>query len=128
MRIGATVRLRAALLCSAVLFFITSDAIAAGWKAGVARADITPTEPLWMAGYGSRTRPAEGTLHKLWVKVLALEDAHGQRAVVVTTDLLGLPRNMSVPICRRLRRDLGLPREAVLLRRSHTHCGAAVRR
>ena len=25
------------------------------WKAGTARTEITPTQPLWMAGYGSRT-------------------------------------------------------------------------
>jgi hypothetical protein len=35
------------------------------WKAGVARVKITPAGPLWMSGYGSRTKPAEGTEHDL---------------------------------------------------------------
>ena len=47
----------------------------AGWKAGIARANITPDKPIWLAGYGGRTHPAEGKMHDLWIKVLALEDA-----------------------------------------------------
>jgi hypothetical protein len=99
-----------------------------GWQAGVAKADITPTEPLWMAGYGGRDKPAEGTLHPLWVKALALQDGQGRRAVVVTTDLLGLPRNISKPICERLAQQLGLEREAIMLTSSHTHCGPVLRK
>ena len=30
------------------------------WKAGVASVVITPEKELWMAGYASRNRPAEG--------------------------------------------------------------------
>lgn len=126
MMIQATALLTAAVCAASVP--AAEGVTDAGWKAGAARADITPSEPVWMAGYGSRTKPAEGTLHKLWVKALALEDAHGRRAVVVTTDLLGLPRNLAVPICRRLRDELGLPRKAVMLTSSHTHCGPALRR
>jgi hypothetical protein len=31
-----------------------------GWSAGVARVQVTPTEPIFMKGYGSRTKPSEG--------------------------------------------------------------------
>ena len=48
-----------------------------------------------MAGYAGRTKPAEGKLHDLHAKALALEDAGGRRLVLVTTDLLGFPREMS---------------------------------
>jgi len=34
----------------------------ATWKAGVARAVITPTTPVWLAGYGSKRVP-DGALH-----------------------------------------------------------------
>ena len=30
------------------------------WKAGTAKANITPDQPLWMAGYGGRDKPADG--------------------------------------------------------------------
>ncbi len=95
----------------------------AGWKAGVARAKITPEQPMWMAGYAARNHPAEGTLHDLWVKVLVLEDASGNRAVVVTSDLLGFPRAMAKRICSELSRKYGLRRDRVMLTASHTHTG-----
>ena len=31
-----------------------------GLRAGTAKAKITPTEPVMMAGYGSRNKPSEG--------------------------------------------------------------------
>lgn len=58
------------------LFGVSADA--AGWKAGVAKADITPDKPMWMSGYAGRDHRAEGTRTKLWGKVLVLEDGRGQ--------------------------------------------------
>ena len=60
-----------------------------GWKAGVARQIITPSENMWMGGFASRTTPSIGKLHDLWAKALALEDQNGQRAVLVSFDLSG---------------------------------------
>ncbi|MEP0844467.1 MAG: neutral/alkaline non-lysosomal ceramidase N-terminal domain-containing protein [Phycisphaerae bacterium] len=97
------------------------------WKAGLAKAVITPARPLWMGGYASRTRPAEGTLHDLWIKVLALEDEQGRRAVLLTSDLLGVPRQMYEDVIRAVRERYRLDRSQVLLTASHTHCGPAIR-
>ena len=99
------------------------DENAGGWKAGVARVVITPEESMWMAGYASRDHPAEGTLHDLWAKALALEDAAGNRAVLVTTDLLGFPKDMSHRIRDRLEKKYDLSRDQVILNSSHTHTG-----
>src|SRR5262249_37432841 len=65
------------------------------WKAGVAVRVITPSEPMWMAGYGARNKPSEGKVHDLHVKALALEDAAGKRLVLLTSDLVGIPRDLS---------------------------------
>jgi neutral ceramidase len=94
----------------------------AGWKAGVARAKITPPGPLWMSGYGNRTRPAEGTLQDLWVKALAIEDPDGRLGLILTADLVGIDRELSGRICKRI----GLPRESILIACSHTHTGPMV--
>jgi hypothetical protein len=99
---------------------------AAPWKAGAAKAKITPAKPMWMSGYSSRDKPAEGTLHDLWAKALVLEGPHGTRAALVTLDLVGLPRGLSVAIRDEVARKHGLPREAVLLASSHTHTGPVV--
>jgi hypothetical protein len=96
------------------------------WKAGVAVVKITPRSPLWMTGYGNRTRPAEGTVHDLWAKALALEDAGGRRAVLVTLDLCGIDRDTSLAICETIRNKHGLKHDRVALNCSHTHSGPVV--
>ena len=47
------------------------------WKVGVARQNITPQYPTWMAGYAMRTSPSEGKLHDIWAKAITFGDAKG---------------------------------------------------
>jgi neutral ceramidase len=100
---------------------------AADWKAGVAKTVITPKEPMWMAGYGARNKPAEGTQHDLYVKALALEDERGQKFVLLTSDLVGIPRGLSEGVANEVKKRTGLDREHLMLTASHTHCGPALR-
>ncbi|WP_423130217.1 neutral/alkaline non-lysosomal ceramidase N-terminal domain-containing protein [Gaoshiqia sp. Z1-71] len=93
------------------------------WKAGVARIKITPTTSLWMAGYAARTQTAEGKLHDLWAKALYLEDAQANRALLVTTDILGYTRDMSEKICRGIMSASGIERSQIILSSTHTHSG-----
>ncbi|MBN2476202.1 MAG: neutral/alkaline non-lysosomal ceramidase N-terminal domain-containing protein [Pirellulales bacterium] len=97
------------------------------WLAGIAKAKITPEQPLWLAGYGARDRPAEGTLHDLWLKVLVLQTPDGQRAVVVTSDLLGFSQPMYEAVCAELKSQCGLDRHQIMLTASHTHSGPVLR-
>jgi neutral ceramidase len=115
-----------------VLFFAwLGNALLAGdqplWKAGTAKANITPTQPLWMAGYASRTNQAEGKVMDLWIKVLALEDAHGHRAIILTADLLGFPQSIYQHTCAVLKEKFALEPDQILLSASHTHCGPVLR-
>ena len=73
-----------------------------GWKAGLARAVVTPEKGVWLAGYGTK-RPPDGKLHDLWMKALALEDREGHRVVLVTSDFQGVPKHMSDRVFDRLR-------------------------
>src|SRR5437762_1261209 len=119
--------MRTMLMVIGTLFLICglarADQPAAGFKAGVATKVVTPTEPLWMAGYANRDHPAEGKQHDLHVKALALEDASGTVLVLVTSDLIGLPRPLSEAVAAEVSRKAGLPRERLMLTASHTHCG-----
>src|SRR5262245_30369379 len=81
---------------------------APGWKAGVAVRAITPDGPMWLAGYGNRDRPSEGKLTELSVKALALEDPQGGRFVLLTADLVGVPRRLSEAVADDVRRRTGL--------------------
>ena len=100
---------------------------AASWKAGTAKADITPKKPIWMAGYGGRTKPSEGTLHPLWAKALALEDAKGNRAVIISTDTLGMTASIYANLKARLAKEHKLQPEQIMLNASHTHTGPVLR-
>jgi len=96
------------------------------WKVGTAKVNITPEKPIWMAGYGSRDRPADGKTADLWAKALVMEDQEGRRAVLVTLDLLGIDRTLSTTVCARLEQKFGLRRDQVALCASHTHSGPVV--
>ena len=94
----------------------------ATWKAGLAKAVITPEKSVWLAGYGTK-RPPDGKLHDLWMKALALEDDAGRRAVLVTSDFQGVPKGMSDQVFAQLREKFGLERQQMMLTFSHNHCG-----
>ncbi len=113
-------RLVAVLLAAATL-------TAADFKAGVARLKITPDVPIFLSGYASRTHPSEGVLVDLWAKALALQDSKGNRVVIVTTDLIGLPRSISDLVAARAQKEWGLQRPQLVLNSSHTHTGPVLR-
>ena len=96
-------------------------------KAGMARIDITPEGPIWMSGYAARNKPSEGVLMPLWAKALALEDGRGRRAVIVTTDLIGLPMELTDVVAARAMEKYKLEREGLVFNSSHTHTGPVVR-
>ena len=96
------------------------------WRFGKAKSSITPQEFMWMSGYGSRNKPADGKLTELWVKVLALEDRDGNRALLITLDLIGIGRQMSDQITREIQDKYRLSRDRVAICTSHTHTGPAL--
>lgn len=100
---------------------------APAWKVGVAKVKITPEQSMWMAGYAGRNKPSEGVVLDLYAKALAVEDAAGRRVVIVTTDLIGIPRELRKYLEDEVRTKYQLPRESLLLNASHTHCGPELR-
>src|ERR1035437_7585262 len=80
---------------------------AAGMRVGVARVDITPRGPIWMSGYASRNHPSEGVRQNLWARALVIEAAPGGRVAIVTTDLVGLPAEVTTEVAARARRGVG---------------------
>src|SRR5205809_6646055 len=99
----------------------------ATWKAGVSSGVITPEASMWMAGYAARNKPSEGKAQDLFAKVLALEDGAGGRMVLVTLDLVGIPRSLRDSVEKQAQARYGLAPTSLLLNASHTHCGPVVR-
>src|SRR5262245_8553651 len=97
------------------------------YKAGAAKACITPNEPLWLAGYASRTAPAVDKLSELYASALALEDERGTRFVIVSIDLIAVTPTITAPLTEALQQMYGLEREQLLLTATHTHYGPEFR-
>jgi hypothetical protein len=91
------------------------------WQAGVAKVDITPTEPVPLAGYGGKTRMSERVVHPIWIKALALRDDSGATSVLVTADLVGLSTKMADRIAQSALTKHGITRERLILNYSHNH-------
>jgi len=109
---------------------VTTGAVVAGetavtntWSYGFAQAKITPEKLFWMGGFAARKRPAEGTLDDLYVKVLALETPDGGVAVLVTADLVGIPKWLYDRLSTEIQRRHHLDRSRIRFAPSHTHSG-----
>src|SRR4029079_385933 len=98
----------------------------ADWKIGLARVDITPKQPVFMAGYAARNKPFERVHDELFAKVLVLEDKSGTRGVLVTSDLIGFAAEVANPLRERVAQQTGVKAASVLINSSHTHTGPAL--
>lgn len=97
------------------------------WKAGVSTVAVTPSGPMWMAGYSSRTKPSDGVISELHAKALAIEDSTGTRAVIVTSDLISIPQALREQVIKGLDAKYKLNPSGLLMNCSHTHCSPVVR-
>jgi len=122
MRLHSSTSLSAALALTLLLLLIASPPAEAGWKAGLAKSDLTPRADVWLAGYGSR-RVATEIIHPLWMKALALDDGQGHRVVLITSDFQGVPKGMSDRVFQQVKQKYRLERDQVMYTFSHNHCG-----
>ena len=97
------------------------------WQVGSAVAKITPTEPVLMAGYAGRTKPSEGVALDLYAKALAIKPVEGDAIVIVTCDLIGIPRALREAVAAEVKQKHALEPHQLLLNASHTHCGPQFR-
>jgi hypothetical protein len=69
-------------------------------QAGAARVDITPTEPVTLAGYESRKEFSKGVHDPISARALAFEQ-NGKHLVLVSVDSLGFLQRNSRPAAER---------------------------
>jgi hypothetical protein len=123
--VQAMIRL-ALLAVLGVLLCFPVQAADPAWKAGFASVSITPTKPMWMSGYASRTAPAEGTETELFARAAVLTPAQGPTLVLVSLDLVGIDRALGERINQLIREKHKLDSASICLAISHTHCGPVV--
>jgi hypothetical protein len=106
-----------------VLLASVSGALGASpgvFKAGFAKVDITPTEPVVLAGYGSRTALSTGVHDPLFVRATVLESGP-DRLVLVATDTLGFYDGTYELYQKKIADELGIEDEKLFLTAIHTH-------
>lgn len=105
---------------------LVSVSPADGWSAGASRVTITPNEPVWMAGYASRTQPGQGKASELYARGMALRDSKGNTGLVIALDLVGIDGETAARWAAEIGKEHHLPRKSIVLACSHTHCGPVV--
>jgi len=89
--------------------------------AGAGVVDITPTDPVVLAG--SPTRLMSSSVgSRLYVKALVLA-AGGQKVAIVTLDTLKYPVEHAIRARRQIEQTTGIPASNVIICASHTHSG-----
>lgn len=89
---------------------------------GVAAVDITPGEAIRLTGYGNRTAPTADVRQRLRAKALAFGSGRARPSVLITSDLIGVPRHITSELAGRLAKA-GVRREQLAVTSTHTHTG-----
>jgi hypothetical protein len=98
-----------------ILFVVALGAAAAvagaELRAGAARVSITPRTPIRLGG---RDAVSQGVAGEIYARALALDDGAGGRAVIITTDLMGLPRSLTERAAVEIMKAQGLERGQIV--------------
>jgi neutral ceramidase len=91
-------------------------------KAGTARLEITPREPIAMGGYGQRTGRNRGVHDPLYAGALFL--SFGKESLLfITSDLVCIPDGLANEAASLIERRTGLTGAQICITASHTHSG-----
>ena len=90
-------------------------------KIGIASADITPKESVWLTGYGSRYHKSEGVYQSLIAGAVAIS-GDTDEVLIFTADLIGYGSAYAAAAKARIAEATGLLPHQVVLTATHTHC------
>jgi len=91
-------------------------------KVGYARVDITPTEPVPLAGYGNTDkRISNNILSHLYCTCIAFTGEDGNTVLLFHNDLINSPTVLSTPARESISAATGVPFEQIIIAATHTH-------
>jgi neutral ceramidase len=91
-------------------------------KLETARIDITPTEPVDLAGFIARTQPMVGIHDPLYASALVIEQGEN-KFVYIVCDLLNLSRPGVAYLREQIHEKTGIPAKNIMISCTHTHSG-----
>lgn len=96
-----------------------------GLLCGIAKLDITPVDPVTMAGYANRTELSKGIHDSLSVRVLAFENGKN-KLVLVSTDVIGFYSGTAKVFRESILKKYDLKPSELLLTAIHTHAAPSI--
>jgi neutral ceramidase len=105
---------------SLLFAFATLGSAGSQIKAGAASVSIAPHQPAWLAGSAGRSHPSESTSGDLRARALMVDDGLGGRAVLISVELLAIPRNLTEVMAADIMKALGLERGQILINATGT--------
>ncbi|RMF45379.1 MAG: hypothetical protein D6753_00255 [Planctomycetota bacterium] len=108
---------------AAVVLVDPGRAAEATWRVGFAKSDITPTEPVRLSGYASRTGPHQGVADRLFARAMVVQSSGGEEPplVLVSLDAIMVTRGMTAEVAQWVRQRHGVPRSHLVLASTHSH-------
>jgi hypothetical protein len=95
-------------------------------EVGLAKRDITPEGPIWLAGYAARKKPSEKVDSPLLVEAIAFRGSPASCVVLVALDNCEVSHAFTAPVLRQLEEKHDLGPGHVIIVSSHTHSGPVV--
>ena len=117
-------RLHFCLLCL-LSGSIAAPSLAAELRAGFARIDITPTQPVMLEGYASRKELSRDVHDPLSARAVAFEQDR-QRLVLVAVENCGFYNSTAEPLRSAVLKASGLKPAELFLCATHTHSAPAL--
>ena len=90
-------------------------------RVGVARAGITPQEPVWLTGYANRDHKSEGSYAPLYCGAIYLE-GDDDAALVLAADVIGYTPPCDAEARQAVADVTGLLPRQIVVTATHTHC------
>ncbi len=112
---------RPILLMALLLCLLARQAVAEGFRAGFARVDITPEEPVRLSGYAARTSPMEGVDAPIYVRAIAMQHGDGAPHVLLSVESIGVPGVLSKAVFEAIGDSLQGDRARFVMASTHSH-------
>lgn len=94
-------------------------------RIGLSRIQITPTEPIRLSGYASRTKSSQGVADDLHARALVLAPAGDagvkQALVLVSLDCILVTNKLTLKISNWVQSEFGIDRSQLVLSSTHSH-------
>ena len=93
------------------------------FRVGVAKVDVTPTEPVVLAGYGGRTKPFEQIDTQLWARACVIGMKNPVALLVL--DNCGVPQSVTDLVAEGVA-EHGISKDRLMIAATHTHCAPSL--